>query len=200
MTLTIDRLGDVNYWSPQRPALYAVRTTLPRPGGATRTVTTRIGFREAVFEAGGLFLNGSRLEIFGLNRHQIFPCLGMAAPARLQRRDALILKNDLNVTMIRCAGAAVDPSFRWFDPPATLANQAYAHAQAHAQAQANPRYARVLAWAGIDYYSAPNPVNPVAAAKNWGGPCARRACSTSSASPSRARPSTSRRSPRPTGR
>jgi beta-galactosidase len=49
-------------------------------------------------------------------------------------------------------GAAVDPSYRWFDPPATLAN---------------PRYAGVLAWAGIDYYSAPNPVNAVAAAKNW---------------------------------
>ena len=32
-------------------------------------------------------------------------------------------------------------SYRWFDPPATLANQAYAHARAHDQAQADPRYA-----------------------------------------------------------
>ena len=64
-------------------------------------------------------------------------------------------------------GAAVDPQYRWFDPPATLANQAYAHALVHDQAQANPSYAGVLAWAAIDYYAAPNPANPVAAAKNW---------------------------------
>ena len=35
----------------------------------------------------------------------------------------------------------MNPSYRWFDPPAVLANQAFAHALAHEQAQADPRYA-----------------------------------------------------------
>jgi beta-galactosidase len=301
VTLTIDRLGDVDYWSPESPVLYTVRTTLSHPGSAPHTVTTQIGFREAVFRTGGFYLNGGRYEIFGLNRHQLFPYLGMAAPARLQRRDALTLKNELNVTMVRCShypqsphfldacdelgimvwqeppgwgfmgdaafqqrflsdvtsmvirdrnrpsvvvwgtrldetknypalyaaarelayrydgsrqtagavtfhstsgwaedvfsyddyhivdgapalyppvagvpylvseavGAAVDPHYRWFDPPATLANQAYAHALVHEQAQADPRYAGVLAWAGIDYYAAPDPADAATLAKNW---------------------------------
>jgi hypothetical protein len=111
VTLTIDRLGDVDYWSPQHPALYAVGTTLSNPGGGSHTVTTRIGFRQADFKTGGFFLNGSRYEIFGLNRHQIFPYLGMAAPARLQRRDALTLKNDLNVNMVRCSHYPQSPHF-----------------------------------------------------------------------------------------
>ena len=64
-------------------------------------------------------------------------------------------------------GAAVNPTYRWFDPPAALANQARAHALAHNQARADRRYAGVIAWAGIDYYSAPNPANPTAYAKNW---------------------------------
>ena len=127
VTLTIGRLGDVDYWSPENPALYAVRTTLTHPGSASHTVTTTIGFRQAVFETGGFYLNGSRYEIFGLNRHQLFPYLGMAAPARLQQRDALTLKNELNVNMVRCSHYPQSPHFLdacdelgimvWQEPP-----------------------------------------------------------------------------------
>ena len=74
---------------------------------------------------------------------------------------------DVPYLISETVGAAVDPQYRWFDPPATLANQAYAHALVHDQAQADPRYAGVLAWAAIDYYAALNPADPVAAAKNW---------------------------------
>ena len=49
---------------------------------------------------------------------------------------------------------ALNPAYRWFDPPPVLANQAFAHALAHDQAQSGIRYAGVLAWAGFDYYSA----------------------------------------------
>ncbi|HET9124113.1 MAG TPA: glycoside hydrolase family 2 TIM barrel-domain containing protein, partial [Solirubrobacteraceae bacterium] len=49
------------------------------------------------------YLNGTRYEIFGLNRHQLFPFLGMAGSARLQARDAEILKNELNCNMVRCS-------------------------------------------------------------------------------------------------
>ena len=69
----------------------------------------------------------------------------------------------------------------------------------HDQAQANPRYAGLLGWAGIDYYSAPNDSDPVAAAKNW------RTMRTPGVVdvfrvPSPARRSTSRRSAPPSAR
>jgi len=297
VSLTIGQIGPVTYWSPENPKLYTVKTTLSygwAGGRSSHTVTTTIGFREAIFTEGGFYLNGGRYEIFGLNRHQMFPWLGMAAPARLQRRDAQILKNVLNCNMVRCShypqsphfldacdelgimvweeppgwghmgdaafqarmlcdvrdmvvrdrnrpsvvvwgtrlsetgdypalyaqarqiacardgsrqttGAvtfhttagwaedvfsyddyhlaggepdllppvpgvpylvsesvgALNPTYRWFDPPPVLANQAFAHALAHDQAQSDIRYAGVLAWAGFDYYAAGR------SRKNW---------------------------------
>ena len=124
--LTIGEIPQVAYWSPDHPALYTVRTTLAYPGGGHVTDTT-IGFREAVFGADGFYLNGARLEIFGLNRHQLYPYLGMAAVARLQRRDAQLLKDELNVNMVRCSHYPQSPHFLdacdelgimvWEEPP-----------------------------------------------------------------------------------
>src|SRR5262249_14686256 len=48
---------------------------------------------------------------FGLNRHQLFPYTGMAAPARLQRRDAEILRYELNCNMVRCSHYPQSPHF-----------------------------------------------------------------------------------------
>jgi beta-galactosidase len=64
---------------------------------------TRIGFRDVRWQTDGCYLNGERLHIFGLNRHQIYPYVGHAMPARVQRRDAEILKHDFNCNMVRCA-------------------------------------------------------------------------------------------------
>ena len=45
------------------------------------------------------------------------------------------------------------PNYRWIDPSSTLQAQAKLHAQANQQARANPAYAGVLGWAGVDYAS-----------------------------------------------
>jgi beta-galactosidase len=107
---SITKIGKVTYWSPDNPKLYTVRTTVT-VGGATYTVSTTIGFREARFKNDGFHLNGALYKIFGLNRHQLFPYIGMAAPARLQRKDAEILRNELNCTMVRCSHYPQSPDF-----------------------------------------------------------------------------------------
>ena len=131
-SLTINGLGQVALWSPAAPRLYTVRTTLDayqsrRDISGHDVTETRIGFREAVFRTDGFYLNGQRLEIFGLNRHQLFPYLGMAAPARLQRRDAELIRNELNCNMVRCSHYPQSPHFLdacdelglmvWEEPP-----------------------------------------------------------------------------------
>jgi beta-galactosidase len=102
VTLSLPDLPGISLWSPENPALYGVQVSATL-GRAVHVFTTRTGFREAVFQPDGFYLNGSRYEIFGLNRHQLFPYLGMAAPQRLQRRDAEILKNELSCNMVRCS-------------------------------------------------------------------------------------------------
>src|SRR5258707_15799783 len=61
----------------------------------------RIGFREARFTDHGFELNGSVVKLRGLNRHQTFPFVGQAMPARVQRRDAEILRNSLKCNIVR---------------------------------------------------------------------------------------------------
>lgn len=110
-TLPLTDLDHITLWSPDHPKLYELITTLTVPGVGTHSVRTRIGFRQAEFRVDGFFLNGKRLKIFGLDRHQLFPYTGMAMPARVQRRDAEILKHDFNCNMVRCSHYPQSPHF-----------------------------------------------------------------------------------------
>ncbi len=103
--------GPARLWSPDSPTLYTVRATLTVPGIGEHVATRRIGFRDATFRPDGFYLNGQRLHLFGLNRHQMFPYTGMAMPARVQRRDAEILRNDFNCNMVRCSHYPQSPHF-----------------------------------------------------------------------------------------
>jgi beta-galactosidase len=128
VALTLTGLGNPELWAPSNPKLYTVRTTLTDHSGAElHTVDVRTGFRQATFARDGFHLNGKPFKLFGLNRHQLYPYLGMAANERLQRRDAELLKNTLNCNMVRCSHYPQSPHFLdacdelgllvWEEPP-----------------------------------------------------------------------------------
>lgn len=102
-SVTLSSLGEVALWDVDSPHLYDVVVVLRIDGTAVHERRTRIGFREARFENDGFFLNGRRVKLFGINRHQIYPFTGMAMPDRVQRRDAEILRREFNCTIVRCA-------------------------------------------------------------------------------------------------
>ena len=91
-TLTFQKLNGIALWDLSEPKLYTVRVRLTEHGRVVDEDTRRIGFREARFTPGGFSLNGKIVKLRGLDRHQTFPYVGQAMPARVQRRDALILK------------------------------------------------------------------------------------------------------------
>jgi beta-galactosidase len=109
--LSLTGLGPVGLWSPESPKLYTVQATLTVPGVGSHVLSRPTGFREAAFRPDGFYLNGERFQLFGLNRHQLYPYAGMAMPARVQRRDAEILKNDFNCNMVRCSHYPQSPAF-----------------------------------------------------------------------------------------
>ncbi len=88
-------------WSPQQPSLYEVRTVLKVNGEPVDEQRHVIGFREGVFRADGFYLNGKRLTIRGLNRHQSYPYVGYAMPDAIQKLDADILKKELGLNAVR---------------------------------------------------------------------------------------------------
>ncbi|QGK69559.1 beta-galactosidase [Allosaccharopolyspora coralli] len=103
VTVVVRDLDDIALWSTRSPKLYTVDVELRRDGHVLDRRSRRIGFRDAEFRRDGFYLNGERLQLFGLNRHQLYPFAGGAMPARVQRRDAEILRRELNCTMVRCS-------------------------------------------------------------------------------------------------
>ncbi len=49
----------------------------------------------------GFYLNGRRVKLVGLNRHQAYPYVGYAMPQRVQEKDAEILKYELGLNIVR---------------------------------------------------------------------------------------------------
>jgi beta-galactosidase len=109
--LSLTDLGPIGLWSPDSPKLYKVQATLSFPGLGSHVLTRQIGFRDASFRPDGFYLNGGRFQLFGLDRHQLYPYTGMAMPARVQRKDVEILKNDFNCNMVRCSHYPQSPHF-----------------------------------------------------------------------------------------
>lgn len=88
----------VKLWALNAPHLYELHVSLETNGDH---VSSRFGFREARFHEDGFYLNGERVQLYGLNRHQNYPYIGAAAPARLQRKDADILRYELGCNIVR---------------------------------------------------------------------------------------------------
>jgi beta-galactosidase len=100
-TLAFPSLPGVVLWSISRPYLYTVQVRLLDGGRLVDEAARRIGFREAEFTDHGFSLNGKVIKLRGLDRHQTFPFVGQAMPARVQRRDAWILRKDLKCNIVR---------------------------------------------------------------------------------------------------
>jgi beta-galactosidase len=109
--LTLSNLGAVELWGIDRPKLYDVSVRLTTGGRLVDQYDTRVGFREAKFTPEGFYLNGKHLKLRGLNRHQTFPYVGQAMPARGQKRDAWILRKELKCNIVRTSHYPQSPHF-----------------------------------------------------------------------------------------
>ena len=109
--LPLNNLGAIDLWDVNNPKLYQVRVSLFEGDSLTDEYETRIGFREASFTPDGFFLNGKHLKLRGLNRHQTYPFVGQAMPARVQRRDAWILRKDFKCNIVRTSHYPQSPHF-----------------------------------------------------------------------------------------
>lgn len=103
VAMTLTGLGDVKLWDVDAPKLYDLVVTLSEAGQPVHNYRTRIGFREARFTVDGFFLNGRRLRLFGLDRHELYPYTGYAMPARVMRRDAEIIRKEFHCNIVRCS-------------------------------------------------------------------------------------------------
>lgn len=104
-------LPDAKHWDIDAPNLYTLVTELWDGDTLLDRVETRFGFREADWCADGFYLNGKKVKLRGLNRHQSYPYVGYAMPRAMQRLDAEILKNELGCNAVRTSHYPQSPHF-----------------------------------------------------------------------------------------
>ncbi len=106
--LRFEAMTGIELWDLDQPTLYSLCVQIEDDDA----ISTRIGWRTAEFrEDGGFYLNNRHIKLRGLNRHQTYPYVGQAAPARMQRKDAEILKNDLACNIVRTSHYPQSPYF-----------------------------------------------------------------------------------------
>lgn len=94
--------SDVKVWNTEAPELYVARLELKdRSGNVIQVREERIGFRTIeFFPQDGIYLNGTRLIVKGINRHSFSVDGGRTTSAAMSRQDALLIK-DMNMNAVR---------------------------------------------------------------------------------------------------
>ncbi len=95
------RLSDVKRWNAETPHLYTVCIELADSEGKIRdAASVRIGFRRYEVKNRDFLVNGKRVLINGVNRHEHHPELGKAVPYETLRLDIITMKR-FNINAIR---------------------------------------------------------------------------------------------------
>jgi beta-galactosidase len=106
-------IADLNIpaWSAENPHLEDVRVELVNSSGEVVDQTQlKVGFRRVRVEGTSLLINGERVLIQGVNRHDFDPRTGRVISPERMLQELSLLKR-CNVNAIRCAHYPNDPAF-----------------------------------------------------------------------------------------
>ncbi len=100
-------------WSAETPNLYQLFVTLKNSDGKTLEVLPlKVGFREVEIRDGNLLVNGKRILIKGVNRHETDPDVGQAITIEGMEKDIQMMKQ-FNINTVRCCHYPNQPA--WYD-------------------------------------------------------------------------------------
>lgn len=102
-SLTLPDKKVLRLWDIEAPYRYRARLSCKIEGSLIDATDFVTGFREAFFKNEGFYLNGRRVQLRGINRHQSYPYVGYAMPKGPQWQDAHIIKHELGMNAVRTA-------------------------------------------------------------------------------------------------
>jgi hypothetical protein len=105
------KLPNVLAWSAEEPNLYQIEFCLMRGSEILHQTRERIGFRTLEVRAGeGVFVNGRRIMVKGVNRHCFRPKSGRALDTQDSIDDLHLIKS-MNMNSVRCSHYPPDKAF-----------------------------------------------------------------------------------------
>jgi beta-galactosidase len=100
-------------WTAETPNLYQLLLTVENSAGKTmEVVPVNVGFRKVEIRDGNLLLNGRRIFIKGVNRHEFDPDRGQAITVEGMEIDIQRMKQ-FNINSMRCSHYPNQPA--WYD-------------------------------------------------------------------------------------
>jgi hypothetical protein len=105
------RFAEPRLWTAETPNLYRLRLTLLTGQAPRHSLATTFGFRTFEVRAGdGLYLNGSKIRLKGVDRHSFWPETGRTLSRQICYDDARLLKED-NHNAVRMSHYPPDADF-----------------------------------------------------------------------------------------
>ncbi|MDD4870235.1 MAG: glycoside hydrolase family 2 TIM barrel-domain containing protein [Kiritimatiellae bacterium] len=100
-------------WSAETPVLYTLLLSLKDgQGHVLEVIPVKIGFRKVELKKGDLLVNGKRILIKGVNRHEHQPDRGQAITVESMIKDIIVMKQN-NINTVRTCHYPDHPA--WYD-------------------------------------------------------------------------------------
>lgn len=135
LTVTL-KVEKPKIWTSETPNLYTVRYSLLSGKKKVYEAQEKFGFRTIEVRHGdGIYLNGTKIKMKGVNRHSFWPEGGRTLNFEICLKDALLIK-EMNMNAVRCSHYPPDVDFlnicdslglyvldeiagwqRWYDTP-----------------------------------------------------------------------------------
>ncbi len=85
-------VGNADLWNPEEPYLYTLTVKLYIDGKLVQTHVRRTGLRQIEIEGNLLLVNGQKIKLHGVNRHETHPLRGRSLTPELCRMDAELFR------------------------------------------------------------------------------------------------------------
>lgn len=105
-------LGKVELWYDDKPVQYSVNVELKQKNRVVEAYKLPVAFRKIEVSGNTLLLNGKKLKIRGVNRHEFSPDQGWTITRKEMIRDLELMKQ-ANVNFVRNSHYPNDP--RWYE-------------------------------------------------------------------------------------
>ncbi len=105
------RLSAAKTWTAETPNLYRAVATLQKGQTVLHEVSERFGFRTIEVRQGdGIYLNGQKIRLKGVNRHSFWPDTARALNRQISYDDARLIK-EMNMNAVRMSHYPPDKHF-----------------------------------------------------------------------------------------
>ncbi len=106
-----EKIAAVKTWSAEKPHLYqCIITLVGADGHQTEVIKQTVGFRRVEIKNGQLLVNGQRILVKGVNRHEHDEHLGHVPTYQMMLKDVLLMKQ-FNINTVRTSHYPNDPEW-----------------------------------------------------------------------------------------